>query len=126
VGLFGRKPDPDRERAKAIAKRGVSTRAQIDAVRATGERRGAVGRELELTLSFTTREGAPVRAVVKQFFNDITATGLDAGEVAEIVYDREEPQTIVVMGSARYRMVDGALVEVVDPKRSDSSRGVTG
>ena len=118
MGLFGRKPDPDRERAKAIAKRGVSTRAQIDAVRATGETRGGVGRELELTLSFTTREGAPVRAVAKQYFNDITATGLDAGEVAEIMYDREEPQTIVVMGSARYRMVDGALVEVVDPKRS--------
>jgi hypothetical protein len=120
VGLFGRKPDPDRDRAKAIAKRGVGARAQIDAVRATGETRDrGVSRELELTLSFTTREGAPVRAVVEQYFNDITATGLDPGEVAEIMYDREEPQTIVIMGSARYRMVDGALVEVVDPKRPE-------
>ena len=117
MGLFSRKPDPDRDRAKAIAKRGVGAKAQIEAVRATGETRGdGVGRELELTLAFTTRDGAPYRAVVKQYFNDITATGLEPGEVAEIMYDREEPGTIVVMGSARYRMIDGALVEVVQPK----------
>ena len=117
MGLFSRKPDPDRDRAKAIAKRGVGAKAQIEAVRATGETRGdGVGRELELTLAFTTRDGAPYRAVVKQYFNDITATGLEPGEVAEIMYDREEPSTVVVMGSARYRVVDGVLVEVVQPK----------
>ena len=117
MGLFSRKPDPDRDRAKAIAKRGVGAKARIEAVRATGETRGGgAGRELELTLAFTTEAGAPFRAVVKQYFNDITATGLDPGEVAEIMYDRDDPATVVVMGSARYRMVDGALVEVVQPK----------
>ena len=28
-----------------------------------------------------------------------------------------DPQCVVVMGSTRYKMLDGGLVEVVDPKR---------
>ena len=118
MGLFDRKQDPQRELAKAIGKRGLGARAEIEASRATGATRDdGVGRELELTLSFATRAGPPVRAVVRQWFNELTAVGMDAGEAAEIMYDPEDPQRVVVMSSTRYKLVDGQLVEVVDPKR---------
>jgi hypothetical protein len=119
MGFFSRRsPDPQRELAEAIGKRGLGARAEIEAARATGAtRHDGVGRELELTLSFTTREGASVRAVVRQYFNDLTAVGMDAGEAAQIMYDREDPQRVVVMSSARYRILDGQIVEVVDPHR---------
>jgi hypothetical protein len=112
MGLFRRKRDPDREVAEAIGKRGLGARAEIEAARPTGEEH-----ELELTLSFVTRDGASVRAVVRQRFNELTAVGMEAGEAADIMYDREDPQRVVVMSSARYRIVEGQLVEVVDPKR---------
>jgi hypothetical protein len=31
--------------------------------------------------------------------------------------DREDPERVVVMGSTRYQIIDGQLVEVVNPKR---------
>jgi hypothetical protein len=110
--LFGRKHDADRELAEAIGKRGVGTRAEIEAARPTG-----VENELELTLSYATRKGVSVRAVVRQRFNELTAVGMEAGEAATIMYDREDPQRVVVMGATRYKIIDGQLVEVVDPKR---------
>jgi hypothetical protein len=118
MGLFRRKQDPERELADAIGKRGLAARAEIEAARATGATRDdGVGRELELTLTFATRDGVPVRAVVRQYFNELTAVGMEAGEAAEVMYDREDPQRVIVMSSARYKFVDGQLVEVVDPKR---------
>lgn len=117
MGLFKKRDDPERELAKAIGKRGLAARADIESVRATGATRDAgAGRELELTLSFATRDGAPVRAVARQYFNDLTAVGIEAGEAAEIMYDREDPQRFVVLSSARYRIVDGQPVEVAAPK----------
>lgn len=122
MGLFRRKQDPDQELANAIARRGVAARARIEAVRDTGGSvPGGVGRELELELSFATPERVPVRAVVTQRFNHLTALGLEDGEVAEIMYDREEPERVVVLGSPRYRAVDGGFVEVVDPAGNRSS-----
>lgn len=111
MGFLRRKHDPDRELAAAIGKRGVGGRARIESVREAGEG------DLELVLAFTTRDGAPVHAVVRQRFNHLTRVGMEAGEDAEIMYDREDPQRVVVLGSARYKMVEGQLVEVVDPER---------
>jgi len=99
MGLFSRKaPDPDKELARVIGKRGLAARATIENVWATGETGEGGGRRLELTLSFQTREGAPVRATARQWFNNVTIAGLEAGREAEIMYDREEPSTVVVLG----------------------------
>jgi len=111
MGFLRRDHDPDRALAAAIGKRGLPARARIESVREAGEG------ELELTLAFTTRDGAPVRAVVRQRFNHLTRVGMEAGEGAEIMYDREDPQRAVVLGSTRYKMVEGQLVEVVDRDR---------
>jgi hypothetical protein len=115
MGLFRKRDDDeDKALAKAIAKRGLAARADIEAVRRTEATRGPA-RQLELTLAFTTRDGAPVRAVVRQFFDELAEVGMEAGGVASIMYDREAPQRVVVMGSARHRIVDGAVVEVAEP-----------
>jgi hypothetical protein len=37
-------------------------------------------------------------------------------EAAEIMYDCEDPQRVVVLSSARHRIVDGQPVEVAAPK----------
>ena len=63
-----------------------------------GETGEGGAQRFELSLSFRTREGAPVRATAHQWFNQVTMAGLEAGREAEIMYDREQPSTVVVLG----------------------------
>jgi hypothetical protein len=103
MGLFSRRreTDPDEALAQAIGERGVGATATIENVWATGEsKEGGAAQRLELTLSFTTRDGAPVRATVRQWFNKVTMAGMEAGREAEIMYDRDAPATVVVLGPA--------------------------
>ena len=86
--------------AAAIAKRGVGARAEIADLRPTGATRDAAY-ELELTLAFTMRDGAPVRAVVRQWFSDVTEEGIHAGAAVEVMYDRDDPQRVVVLAPVR-------------------------
>lgn len=97
--MFGRRKREE-DLAAAIAKRGVGARAEIADVRPTGATRDSAY-ELELTLTFTTREGAPVRAVIRQWFSEVTETGIGAGAAVEVMYDGEDPHRVVVLGPAR-------------------------
>jgi hypothetical protein len=96
--MFGRRKR-DEDLATAIAKRGVGARGEIVDTRPTGATRDAAY-ELELTLAFTTRDGAPVRVVVRQWFSEVTEAGIEAGAAVELMYDRDDPQRVVVLGPA--------------------------
>jgi hypothetical protein len=98
--MFGRRKREE-DLAAAIARRGVGARAEVADVRATGATRGSGAREIELTLAFTTHDGAPTRAVVRQWFDDVTAEGIAPGAAAEIMYDATDPARVVVLGPAR-------------------------
>ncbi len=96
--MFGRRKREE-DLAAAIAKRGVGARAEIADSRPTGATRDAAY-ELELTLTFATRDGAPVRVVVRQWFSEVTEAGIEPGAAVEVMYDREDPQRVVVLGPA--------------------------
>ena len=115
MALFGPKLSKQESRkAKAIAKRGVRATARIEAMSETGATREEVAREYEFELSFKTESGDSTEVTTRQFMNDLTLTGLAPGEEAEISYDRDDPSTIVVHGSPKYRVIQsqGELVVV--------------
>src|SRR5918994_762872 len=115
MALFGPKLSKQESRkAKAIAKRGVRATARIEAMSKTGATREEVAREYEFELSFKTESGDSTEVTTRQFMNDLTLTGLAPGEEAEISYDRDDPSTIVVHGSPKYRVIQsqGELVVV--------------
>lgn len=121
MGLLRRKPDPERERAAALAKRGVQGRATIVAMRETGEERDGVAREIEFTLEHTPAGGAPVTVVHRQFMNRFTRHGLAAGEPARILYDRDDPASLIVEGHPRFRTdVKAGEIVVVEVEDLDA------
>lgn len=114
MGLFSRKPNPDKELASALAKRGVGGRATVVAMRETGKVREQVAREIEFTLDVALPDGATARTVHRQYMNRYTLHGLAPGEPARVLYDRDDPQTIMVSGHPRFRtdVVGGEIVIV--------------
>ena len=105
--LFRRK-SPEWELAKAIAKRGRSARATIESIDASAQ-------PVRMRLSFTPEGGAPVLVDVAQKMPQQTLVGLEPGQPASIMYDAEDPQKVVVMGSPHYRVMEnGSVVRVVD------------
>jgi hypothetical protein len=100
MGLLNRKPDPEKELAKALAKRGVPGRAIVIAMRETGEEREGVAREIEFTLSLPAAGGEVTH---RQFMNRYTSHGLAPGEPARVLYDRDDPARLSVMGHPRFR-----------------------
>ena len=101
MGLF--KSDPDKELAKAIAKRGVAGRATV-----VDMREGEEGRH-EFTLELN---GAQCR--VSQRMNKYTLHGVAPGEPLSVMYDREDPSRVVIMGHANYRVTEHGVVKVED------------
>lgn len=114
MGLFSRKPNPDKELASALAKRGVGGRARVVAMRETGNVRQEVAREIEFTLDVALPDGAAARTVHRQYMNRWTLHGLAPGEPVRVLYDRDDPQTIMVRGHPRFRtdVVGGEIVIV--------------
>ncbi|MDW5593797.1 hypothetical protein VSS74_05595 [Conexibacter stalactiti] len=114
MGLFSRKPNPDKELASALAQRGVGGRAIVVAMRETGNVRDQVAREIEFTLDLALPDGATVRTVHRQYMNRYTLHGLAPGEPARVLYDRDDPQTLMVRGHPRFRtdVVGGEIVIV--------------
>jgi hypothetical protein len=106
--LFGKAKDDDgaeKNLAKAIGKRGVPAEATITAMAATGRTRsGEVAREIEFTLRLQAG-GTTYEPVVRQFMNDLTLTGLAPGEQATVLYDRDDPNVLIVMQSPKYVFV---------------------
>ncbi len=107
MGLFKRgEDDPDKALAKALVLRGERVEGEMLAMRETGEIKGdGLAKEFEMTFRFTPLgEPAPREVTVRQFFNDTTRTGLEAGAPATIWYDRDDPLACIVDGSPRYRI----------------------
>lgn len=120
MGLFRRTPNPEKELAAALAKRGVGGRATVVAMRETGSTRQETAREIEFTLDLALPDGGTVRTVHRQYMNRYTLHGLAPGEPASVMYDRDDPQAIMVRGHPRFRtdVVGGdiVVVEVQDPE----------
>jgi hypothetical protein len=67
-----------------------------------------------MRLAFTPEGGAPVLVDVSQRMAPQAKVGLEPGAAAEIMYDREDPQKLIVLGSPDYKVVSGHVVRVVD------------
>jgi hypothetical protein len=103
MGLFGKKGNPEAELAKALAKRGVMGRATVVSMRETGNERKGVAKEIEFVLDLQVPDQGTVRVTTSQYMNRYTLHELAAGEPARVMYDREDPQKVLVKGHARYR-----------------------
>ncbi len=88
--MFGRGKDPDKELARAIAKRGRQARAVVESIE--------LGDPVRMRLSFTPEGGAPVLVDVAQRMPEQTRVGLEPGQPASIMYDAEDPQKVVDLG----------------------------
>lgn len=121
MGFFRRRRSARRDRAiaEALAQRGVAGRATVVALRPTGATRAEGAREIELTLDVALPGGASVRVVHRQFMSRFTLHGLAPGEPARILYDRDDPATLLVGGHPNLRtdVVDGAIVVVTAEER---------
>ena len=109
MGLFGKGKDgvtgAEKDRAKAVAKRGVPGEATITTMTPTGQTRGdGVGKEIEFSLRLEVA-GTAYEPVVRQFLNDLTLTGLAPGEPVSVLYDRDDPANLIVMQSPKYVFV---------------------
>jgi hypothetical protein len=123
MGFFKRKPNHERDLAAALAKRGVGGRATVVEMRETGATRDDVAREIEFTLDVQLSDG-PRRVVHRQYMNRFTLHGLAPGEPVRILYDREDPQTLMVRGHPRFRTeVVGGEIVVVEVQDLDAPRG---
>jgi hypothetical protein len=114
VGFFKRKSNPEKELAAALASRGVSGRATVVAMHATGATREQIAREIEFTLDLALPDGTTVRTVHRQYMNRYTLHGLAPGEPARVLYDRDDPHALMVSGHPRFRtdVVGGEIVIV--------------
>jgi hypothetical protein len=114
MGLFSRKGDPEKELAKALATRGTQGRATVVSMRETGNEREGVAKEIEFVLDLEVPEQGTVRVTTLQYMNRFTLHKLAPGEPARVMYDREDPQKLMVEGHARYRtdVIGGDIVVV--------------
>jgi hypothetical protein len=103
MGLFGRKGNAEKDLAKALAQRGVQGRATVVSMRETGNERDGVAKEIEFVLDLEVREQGTVRVETSQYMNRYTLHKLAPGEPARVMYDRDDPQKVLVEGHARYR-----------------------
>jgi hypothetical protein len=113
MGLIKRKAsNPERERAAALAQRGVAGIATIVAMRETGAERGSELREVELTLALELPSTGRLHVVHQQFVGRFTGYGLAPGEPVSVLYDRANPQTLAIRGHAQLRteVRDGEIV----------------
>lgn len=123
MGLFGRRDDPEKALARDIARRGATADAAVRARRDTGASRGRGSREVELELEFRTAEGERVLTTVRQHMADAATVGLEPGGTARVMYVRDDPQRVVVLGSADHVIVDGVAVKAERPAPLDAADG---
>jgi hypothetical protein len=114
LGLFGKKGDPAKDLAKALAARGTLGRATVVSMRETGNERDDVAKEIEFVLDLEIPEQGDERVTTAQYMNRFTLHKLAPGEPARVMYDREDPGKLMVKGHARYRtdVVAGDIVVI--------------
>jgi hypothetical protein len=117
VGLFGKK-SPEDELAKALATRGTQGRATVVSMRETGNEREGVAKEIEFVLDLEVPDQGTVRVTTLQYMNRYTLHALAPGEVARVLYDRDDPGKLMVEGHVRFRTdtvgSEIVVVEVAD------------
>jgi hypothetical protein len=109
MGFLSRRPDPAKELARAIARRGVRTRGTVETFELAGD-------VATVRVRFRA-EGAAADTVttVTQAMAPQVRVGLDPGAPVSLSYDRDAPETVLIWGSPRYSVTEsGAVVRVVD------------
>ncbi len=115
MGLFKRRQKEENlDLATVMARRGIPATANIVAMQATGKTKdGGAAHEYHFTLHYVPHGRGPTDVSFRQFMNELSLTGLAPGEQCTILYDRQDPKTVVVTGSPTYRIVsDGVAVKV--------------
>ncbi|MBS1880210.1 MAG: hypothetical protein JST31_11890 [Actinobacteria bacterium] len=125
MGLFSRKENPEKELAKALAVRGRQGRATVVSMRETGNERDGIAKEIEFTLDLELPEAGSTRVVTSLYMNRYTLHKLAPGEPARVIYDRDDPQKLLVEGHARYR-TEVVASEIVVVEVEDVGPGVRG
>jgi Short C-terminal domain len=88
-----------REQAMKLMQHGVEAKATVHAVR-VGAPSPLTGRQLELEVSVTPASGAPYDATIKQYFPPGAAEKFAAGSEIPVRVDPDDPQSLLVWGSA--------------------------
>jgi hypothetical protein len=114
MGLFNRKGSASDDLAKALALRGTEGRATVVSMRETGNERDGIAKEIEFALDLEVPSEGSVRVETVQYMNRYTLHKLAPGEPARVMYDRDDLQTVMVEGHARYRtdVVAGEIVVI--------------
>jgi len=81
----------------------VLGRATVVSMRETGNQRDGVAKEIEFVLDLEVPDRGNVRLTTLQYMNRYTLHKLEPGEPARVMYDRDDPQKVLVQGHARYR-----------------------
>ena len=114
MGLFRKKGSPEGDLAKALASRGTQGRATVVSMRETGNERDGVAKEIEFVLDLEIPGQGTERVTTAQYMNRFTLHKLAPGEPARVMYDRDDPQKVMVEGHVRYRtdVVAGDIVVI--------------
>ena len=122
MALFKRKDKGEADVSTVIGRRGIPATGQIQAMQPTGRtKEGGAAREFEFRLSFIPHGRKAVEVTLRQFMNELTLTGLEAGAEATLLYDRQDPTTVVVTGSPTYRIVSEGVAVKVEGRASGLS-----
>jgi hypothetical protein len=83
-------------------------------MRETGNERDGIAKEIEVVLDLQVPARGTERVTTLQYMNRYTLHGLAPGEPARVMYDRDDPQKLMVEGHVRYRtdVVGGDIVVV--------------
>ena len=113
MGFFKRKKSgEDLDLETIIARRGIPATGKLIAMQPTGRTKDSA-REYDFRVAFVPHGRAPVEVSVRQFLDEVSRTGVAAGEEVSVLYDRQDPNNCVVVGSPSYRIVgDGVAVKV--------------
>src|ERR1700754_4487700 len=103
MGFLSRKPDPDKELARAIATNGVSGRATVLLMSA-----GADGRH-----EFLLDVGGEQRRVSQRMAPDALHR-VAVGEPVSVMFDPDDATRTIILGHANYRMTEHGLIRVED------------
>jgi hypothetical protein len=91
-------------------------------MQATGKTKdGGAAQEYEFRLHYVPHGRPPTDVSFRQFMNELTLTGLAPGEQCTILYDRQDPSTVVVTGSPTYRIVSEGVAVKVEGRASGMS-----
>jgi hypothetical protein len=103
MGILSRKPDPDKDLARAIAENGISGRATVLLMS-----EGADGRH-EFLLDVGGEQRRVSQRMAPQALYKIAV-----GEPLSVMYDPADVSSTIILGHANYRMTEHGMIRVED------------